>query len=329
MKGSDNQTFVRDINKDEIRDGFLVTSQRKKLWNEQIRIILEMERICRQHDLRWFAYGGTLLGAVRHKGFIPWDDDADIAMFRPDYDRFTKIASQELGSSFFLDCWYNHRIEGEPPLKNNEKLPMLSKQLVRSIHETGRWWPILADHHKVRLNDTMAIQWSQRKNVHQGIWVDIFPLDSIPSVDDEEHQRNFEIGIELFYAASHPEIVRAALDNGNKFTVQSDSLRKILSLPFKERALLYEAHMNNFYFDSKRIGSILNLSRNKVALWEHAQWLEIIHIPFEEITIPVPKDYDSVLKNYYGNWRKMVILRSHMRDYSRDVSYKDFFKMIK
>ena len=87
----DREIYIDNIDHDEMRDGFLVTSQRKKLWNVQIGLIKEFERICKKHGLRWFAIGGTLMGAARHKGFIPWDDDVDVAMLRPEYEKLRKI----------------------------------------------------------------------------------------------------------------------------------------------------------------------------------------------------------------------------------------------
>ena len=61
-----------------------------------MEILAEFDRICKKHGLRYFADSGTLLGAVRHQGFIPWDDDIDVAMFRSDYETFKKIAAAEL-----------------------------------------------------------------------------------------------------------------------------------------------------------------------------------------------------------------------------------------
>ena len=68
----------------------------KKVQNEILSIFIEIDKLCEKHNLRYYAIGGTCIGAVRHNGFIPWDDDLDIAMPRKDYERFIAIASEEL-----------------------------------------------------------------------------------------------------------------------------------------------------------------------------------------------------------------------------------------
>ena len=68
----------------------------KKIWKIELAMLEDVERICKEHGLTWFMVHGSLLGAVRHKGFIPWDDDIDIAMPRKDYNKFLKYARKEL-----------------------------------------------------------------------------------------------------------------------------------------------------------------------------------------------------------------------------------------
>lgn len=67
-----------------------------------LEMLLEVDKLCKQHSVQYFLDSGTLLGAVRHHGFIPWDDDVDIAMLRPDYERFLLIAESQLSPAYFL-----------------------------------------------------------------------------------------------------------------------------------------------------------------------------------------------------------------------------------
>ena len=82
---------------------FHIRAMDKRYKYSSIESLEEFDRICRNHNLRYYAYYGTLLGTIRHKGFIPWDDDIDVAMFREDYNRFIHIAPQELGEYFVLN----------------------------------------------------------------------------------------------------------------------------------------------------------------------------------------------------------------------------------
>ena len=96
------QSIPGDFFKEEELCGHLVTTQIKKLWSVQLGCLQELKRICEKYDIMFFASGGTLLGAVRHKGFIPWDDDIDVMMFYDDYVRFCEYAPKEIKSPYFF-----------------------------------------------------------------------------------------------------------------------------------------------------------------------------------------------------------------------------------
>lgn len=122
----------------------------RQLQLAELEILKEFVRICEEHGLRYYLVGGTLLGAVRHKGFIPWDDDIDVAMPREDYDRFAKIAPQELGSQYFYQC-----------------------------PDTDPYY--FLTYAKVRKNGTAVYEERFKKaKFHKGIFIDIFPLDFCP-----------------------------------------------------------------------------------------------------------------------------------------------------
>ena len=110
-------------------------------------ILVEFDRICKKHNIKYILDGGTLLGAIRHSGFIPWDDDADVAMLRSEYNKFCKVCKKELDSRFFLET-----------KKVNKKYPYAFA--------------------KLRLNGTIYKEnFLNNLDVHNGIWIDIFPID--------------------------------------------------------------------------------------------------------------------------------------------------------
>ena len=118
----------------------------------ELKIALEIKRICEMHDIKYFLTAGTLLGAVRHGGFSPWDDDMDIGMLREDYNKFLEACEQDLGPDFFMQTW-----DSDPN------------------------YPF--SYGKLRLKNTRFIEGFSKKSslIENGIFVDIFPFDNVPN----------------------------------------------------------------------------------------------------------------------------------------------------
>ena len=87
---------------EEVRDGFTVTTERKKIWAVELDLLVEALRVCNKYGLKVWADSGTMLGAVRHKGFIPWDDDIDLAISRDDYEKLCEVGPKEFKYPYFL-----------------------------------------------------------------------------------------------------------------------------------------------------------------------------------------------------------------------------------
>jgi len=118
--------------------------------NIQLEMALEVKRICDKYNIKYSIIAGTLLGAVRHKGFIPWDDDLDIGMLREEYDRFIEVCKKELDDKYFLQTW-----------------------------DTDKDFPLPIA--KLRKNGTRYVEKnSSKSNHHKGIYIDIFPFDNVP-----------------------------------------------------------------------------------------------------------------------------------------------------
>ena len=154
--------FEENYFQGEYRNGFYVSGMMKRNWAAQLEVLEEIKKVCRKHDIKYFADFGTLLGAVRHKGFIPWDDDMDISMLREDYQRFLAVAQKELPKEY----------------------------LVRSIHTEDEYDDLL-----IRVNNSTAISYGiEYLQKYHGcpfiVGMDIFPIDYVPNdLEEKEFQR--------------------------------------------------------------------------------------------------------------------------------------------
>ena len=321
--------FVENLFHDEIRDGFLVTAHRKRLWNIQLNLIVEFDRICKKHNLHWFAYSGTLLGAVRHKGFIPWDDDVDISMLRPDYEKFKSVVKAEIPEHYFVDGWHDYKLEEEEPNILQDKTCL---QVVKREQWQGGsiWWPFWP---MIKLKDsrTTFIQYLDRPHVHQGIWIDIFPFDPVPPFSNIQNKIAFEIERELLFAIALPKVVREALkENPPAIVLSADEMEKFLKLRHTEKALTFEAFALKNFSHSEFVGDLRNFSLIKKQLaYKFKNFEKTVYLPFEKIEIPAPVGFEDCLTSAFGDWRKPVFYPSHAKVYSTDFSYKEFFKSVK
>ena len=105
---------------EEVRCGYTVTKQMKEVWAVELDMLEKLLSVCKKHDIKIFASGGTMLGAVRHQGFIPWDDDIDMMMFRDDYEKLCKVAQEEFEYPYFFQTEYTDvgSLRGHAQLRN-------------------------------------------------------------------------------------------------------------------------------------------------------------------------------------------------------------------
>ena len=206
------------------------------MWNVQIGLINELNRICKKYNIHWFISDGSLLGAIRHGGFIPWDSDSDVVMLRPDYEKFIRVLDKEIRFPYFADIWYNYRLEQESIFHLKEYKHLQPITIEEQQKSPWLEWP------KIKIRDcrTTFITRPLLKHINQGIWLDIFPLDSVPPFQNKEQTKNFEISRELLATAINPESVIYAMKNKQSMLLSYEELKKVLSLPFHQRGRLAE-----------------------------------------------------------------------------------------
>lgn len=260
----------------EIRDGFYVESTMKKAWAAEIEVLNEVDRICRQHDIQYFADWGTLLGTIRHKGFVPWDDDMDITMKREDYTRFCQIVRQE---------------QGELEIINFHTDPEWKDMLSRVIN--GR-----------SVNYTEA-HLDKYHGFPYVAGLDIFPLDYVAPTEDEDKIHCSMISIvEAFSAnirnntATPEEIEQTTKDIEQMCGVKFNNLE-----PLATQLLKLGERLSMMYTDEESQAVALmgdHAGPRPLDVYPKEYYSESIYMPFEYTTIPVPVGYEKILIQKYG-----------------------------
>ena len=198
--------------KEEIRSGFLVTEKRKKVWAVELKMLEKLDEVCKKYNLTYYAYYGTLLGAVRHQGFIPWDDDIDVIMFRDDYEKFQEIAPKEFKEPYFYQNTYTDRV----------------------------LWPLS----KIRDSRTTAVEPQFQhlgSSFHQGIFIDIFPFDNVEDGINAQFNTFKEIQKLLWVAVVDPGTVIKALEEGQQLYLGTDFLIDYLQKNVQEKFKIFES----------------------------------------------------------------------------------------
>lgn len=278
-----NITLPEGFLKEEIRCDHTVTTQMKEIWAVELDLLAEFQRVCDKYNIRYFASGGTLLGAVRHKGFIPWDDDLDIEMFREDYVKLCEVGPKEFKKPYVFQNEYTESgsLRGFSKLRNS---------LTTAIYE----------HEKYECFGSYD----------KGIFIDIFPLDSI--LDDKEEQRKKKKRANKWCKAylSSIDIYFHRRENKNSFTGKTkEILRPILYFPCKWT----KTWLHRKYEEACSIGNGTPTEKvaiyciyNKRTIHFRKDYEDSMMVDFEFLKIPVPIHYDHWLTNAFGDWHQFI-----------------------
>ena len=268
---------------DEIRDGYYVDSLMKCCWMAQLQILEHIDRICQKYNIQYQAEWGTLLGTVRHGGFIPWDDDMDISMKREDYKKFLKVANEELPEGYHI---MNYRNDGD-------------------------YWDVMS---RVLNSQVVHIEENFLKenyNFPFSTGIDIFPLDFFPKSEGEG-----QVLKDLVNAVKGTaDTYGAGLMTEEELEQSLLILEQMCNMKIKRegdiRQNLYDIVVSLYALYNEEESDTVGL----MALWiekgtrgyPKEYYAKTARLPFDDkITIPVPIAYDSILKQKYGDYMKMV-----------------------
>lgn len=247
----------------------------KQLQQLELQIVSDFIQICNRHNLRYFALGGTLLGAVRHQGFIPWDDDIDIGMPRPDFEKFLQVAADELDGYHRLVTWRN----------STDYRQSFSKITDRRT--------------KIIMHDSKIPR-------EEEIWIDIFPLDGVPAGKLRRKMHSFHylyrrmvLQFSQFDEMAHQgRKQRPFYERALMKAAETTSIEHVLDNEIQR--LKYERTVKQYPFDgSEYSGNLTGIYKLREIVPTRVFGKGVL-LPFETIQINCPEDYNSYLRHIYG-----------------------------
>lgn len=292
---------------EEVRCGYTVAAECKKLWAVELDLLAEFDRVCKKHGLTYFADGGTLLGAVRHQGFIPWDDDVDVIMYREDYEKLAQVAEQEFRHPYFFQSPHTDPglVTGGSKLRNS--------------------------------NTTLISDFDHKRPFrNKGIFIDIFILDNLP--DGAFQLKLYKCVLKYYW-----RILRyASYYDGYFKTDRENSLTACLvgKIALALKHIVGIERLSNGYTracskyrakNTKRIGDGES-SRGKFLFpREFYDPEDIFYAPFEHLQIPVPVHYNEILSILYGDYMVMKKIPGMHRAlaYNVELPYEEYGQTVR
>jgi phosphorylcholine metabolism protein LicD len=307
-----------DYLEDEVREGFYVSGMIKKIWASALKTLDFVNRFCSEHNIRWFLSSGTLLGAVRHQGFIPWDDDVDIIMLREDFNRFLVEMKKDPSSGYIAE---EQRFQ-----EYDDLIPLVSNS-------------------RVQINFDADFLRKNYQNPYAAT-LDVFVLDTCSNNEQDEEWRDCAVTSVLnadLLVKKLTESVREENSNDKDSYHSTMNERKITEDDIRHLSDRYETArqiieslddielLTNHKMDSSKplryqlhvlytglIAYFLPSEGSRVRVYpgqlsKHKEGMQRVwyessaRLPFENMSLPVPADYDAVLRYEYGDYRKKVV----------------------
>ena len=269
----------------------------RPIWDAILDIYIEFSQICERHKLRYYAFAGTALGAVRHNGFIPWDDDLDVAMPRPDYEKLVKLIPRELPSYMKFVNW-----------RNTPELNILAGKI-----------------QDVRADKIAAIEKKTGRVLSNGLFIDVYPIDGYPRGAKAMAFRLKQLILLQFIWRFRTLPINKLSVKGkicwvlgaffcvfmpkyrNKKDIMLEFERMLLAIPFETSSIVGDIGYSLTIFLHQ------SLPKN---VWGEPVWHK-----FEHIQVPLPANVDAHLKNNYGDYMTLPPEEKRTPSHAFDFHY--------
>lgn len=301
-----NLQFDDSFFSEEVRCDYKISAESKRIWAVELDLLNELIRVCKKHDIKMCLSCGALLGAVRHKGMIPWDDDIDVSLSRTEYEKLCKVAQQEFKHPYFFQTY------------KTDPQYLFGYARLRNSLTTG------------------YIVGMDNPGYNNGIYIDVFVMDGF--IDDakllKSQERKMRKLLRLF------DIYNDNYRTGNALKrIIKKCLYSVL-FPFVRVFYSYNEIVSSYFKCQQQYNSITD----RVAIineelcgvrknWCRKQDLEeIIYVPFENLMVPIPSNYNFMLTNAYGNYMEFPpiaqrgVWHEGIIEFDPDTPYNDYLR---
>lgn len=276
---NENTDLIKDEIKrklsDKLKEKQESDKKLRKLQKTELEVLMELDRVCRKHNLRYYIVGGTLIGAARTGGFIPWDDDIDVSMPREDFDKLIAL-KDEFSQDFFLQT---HKTEKE----------------------------CYFFYAKLRKNGTyFGEDKFEHTGIHKGIFMDIFPLDYISDkrIIQKLSFKSFSL-INAFICSKKLTSEFLYKNMSLPFIVTFRTIQCLLPLPLLYGLRSICAKLTKTLSNKRLVASLAGFHGYPKEIAPFELWAEGTDIEFEGKTVRAPKEYKTLLTHMFGDYMQL------------------------